>query len=59
MKNENQRKWYTEQEVAHRYRLSLPTLKKMRDAGEIDYIRLGKSVRYPEHVIDGILKKEA
>lgn len=52
-------KFFTEAEVARRYRITRPTIRKMRDEGKIDFIRVGKSIRYPEHVIEGILKKEA
>ncbi len=48
-------KFYTEREIAKRLRISLPTLGKLRKENQIDYFRIGTSVRYPEHVYNGIM----
>lgn len=48
-------KFYTEKEIARRLRLSLPTIGKLRKDNLIDYIRIGNSIRYPEHVYNGIM----
>jgi len=49
-------KFYTEREIAKRLRISLPTLGKLRKENQIDYFKIGTSVRYPEHVFNGIMK---
>lgn len=49
-------KFYTEKEIARRLRISLPTLGKLRKENQIDYFKIGTSVRYPEHVFHGIMK---
>ncbi len=48
-------KFYTEKEIAKRLRISLPTLGKLRKDKDIDFIKVGNSIRYPEHVFNGIL----
>jgi excisionase family DNA binding protein len=48
-------KFYTEREIAKRLRISLPTLGKLRKNNQIDYFRIGNSVRYPAHVFNGIM----
>ncbi len=48
-------KFYTEKEIAKRLRISLPTLGKLRKDKDIDFIMVGNSIRYPEHVFNGIL----
>jgi excisionase family DNA binding protein len=48
-------KFYTEKEIAKKLRISLPTLGKLRKDKGIDFIKVGNSVRYPEHVFNGIL----
>jgi len=50
-------KFYTEKEIAKRFRVTVVTLCKLRKKGEIDFIRVGNSIRYPAHVFDGIMKK--
>lgn len=49
-------KFYTEKEIARRLRISLPTIGKLRKDNLIDYIRIGNSIRYPEHVFNGIMQ---
>ena len=49
-------KFYTEREIARRLRISLPTLGKLRKKNEIDFIKIGDSIRYPDHVFNGIMK---
>lgn len=50
------KKFYTEREIAKRLRISLPTLGKLRKENQIDYFKIGASVRYPEHVFNGVMK---
>lgn len=61
MKNlkESPKGFYFEKEIAKQLRITLPTLKSMRDKGQIDFFRIGKSIRYPAHVFQGKLKLEA
>ena len=49
-------KFYKESEIAKRLRISLPTLGKLRKKNEIDFIKVGDSIRYPDHVFNGIMK---
>lgn len=49
-------KFYKESEIAKRFRISLPTLGKLRKKNEIDFIKVGDSIRYPDHVFNGIMK---
>jgi len=56
MNTQNEKQFFTNREIAKVLRVTLPTLKKMRDKGQIDFIRLGKNIRYPKHVYQGILK---
>jgi excisionase family DNA binding protein len=49
-------KFYTEREIAKRLRISLPTLGKLRKKNEIDFIKVGDSIRYPDHVFNGVMK---
>jgi excisionase family DNA binding protein len=49
-------KFYKESEIAKRLRISLPTLGKLRKKNEIDFIKIGDSIRYPDHVFNGIMK---
>ena len=57
-KTTQEQAFFTEREICKRLNVSPPTLKKMRDAGQIDHFRLGVSVRYPASVYNGILKME-
>jgi len=49
-------KMYTEKEISKRFRVSTVTLNKMRKTNKIDFIKIGGSIRYPQHVYDGIMK---
>jgi hypothetical protein len=49
-------KMYTEKEISKRFGVSKVTLHKMRKANKIDFIQIGGSIRYPQHVYDGIIK---
>jgi hypothetical protein len=53
-KSNNQ--YYSEKEIAKRFKVTVVTLCNMRKAGKIDFIKIGNSVRYPQHVYDGIIK---
>lgn len=55
---QNEEQFFTEKEICKRLRVTLPTLKSMRDKGQIDYFRIGKNIRYPRHVFEGHLKME-
>lgn len=50
-------KFYKESEIAKRLRISLPTLGKLRKKNEIDFIKIGNSIRYPDHVFNGVMKR--
>ncbi len=47
---------YTEKEISKRLRVSTVTLHKMRKAGKIDFFQVGGSIRYPQHVYDGVMQ---
>ena len=47
---------FTEKEISKRLRVSTVTLHKMRKSNKIDFIQIGGSIRYPQHVYDGIMK---
>jgi len=49
-------KMYTEKEISKRFRVTTVTLHKMRKTNKIDFIKIGGSIRYPQHVYDGIMK---
>lgn len=51
-------KFYTEREIAKRLNVTVVTLCKLRKNKEIDFFRVGNSVRYPSHVWNGVLKLE-
>ena len=48
-------KFYTEKEISKRLRITIQSLCKLRKNNNIDFIKVGNSVRYPEHVYNGIL----
>lgn len=48
-------KFYTEKEISKRLRITIQSLCKLRKNNEIDFIKVGASVRYPEHVYNGIM----
>lgn len=48
-------KFYTEKEISKRLRITIQSLCKLRKNKDIDFIKVGSSVRYPEHVYNGIL----
>ena len=58
MSTQNNIKFYTEKEISERFRISQVTLHKMRKANKIDFVKIGGSIRYPQHVYDGIMKKK-
>jgi excisionase family DNA binding protein len=51
--------FYTTKEISKRLKVSDVTLCNLRKAGKIDFIRVGNSVRYPQHVYDGIMQLDA
>jgi len=51
-------KFYTDKEISQRFRISSVTLHKMRKSNKIDFVKIGGSIRYPQHVYDGIMKKK-
>jgi hypothetical protein len=57
MKDSNNQ-YYSEKEISKRFKVSVVTLCNMRKAGKIDFIRVGNSVRYPQHVYNGIMQLE-
>lgn len=56
MKKQEPIKFYTEKEISERFRITTVTLHKMRKSNKIDFIQIGGSIRYPQHVYDGIMK---
>ena len=50
-------KFYTEKEIARKLRISLVTLGKLRKQAQIDFIKIGNSIRYPEHVYNGLMQR--
>ncbi len=48
-------KFYTEKEISKRLRITIQSLCKLRKNNDIDFIKVGASVRYPEHVFNGIM----
>jgi len=52
-----QTKFFTEKEVAKKLRISLVTLGKLRKQTQIDFIKIGNSIRYPEHVYNGLMQR--
>ena len=40
------KEWMTTKEACDYFKVSAPTLKRMRDRGEVEYRRVGKSFRY-------------
>lgn len=48
-------KFYTEKEISKRLRITIQSLCKLRKNSDIDFIKVGASVRYPEHVYNGIM----
>jgi excisionase family DNA binding protein len=58
MIQKNEPQFFTEKEVAKQLRVTLPTLKMLRDTKQIDFIKLGSAIRYPRHVFNGKLKME-
>jgi hypothetical protein len=50
--------YYSEKEIAKRFKVSTVTLCNLRKAGKIDFIRIGNTIRYPQYVYDGIIKKQ-
>jgi len=58
MNVKKEQQFFTEKEVAKQLRVTLPTLFAMRKQGKIDFIRVGKNIRYPLHVFNGKLKAE-
>ena len=48
-------KFYTEKEISKRLRITIQSLCKLRKNNEIDFIKVGESVRYPEHVYNGVM----
>jgi hypothetical protein len=48
-------KFYTEKEISKRLRITIQSLCKLRKNNDIDFIKVGASVRYPEHVYNGIM----
>jgi hypothetical protein len=50
-------KFYTEKEIARKLRISLVTLGKLRKQTQIDFIKIGNSIRYPEHVYNGLMQR--
>ena len=40
------KEWMTTKEACAYFKVSAPTLKRMRDRGEVEYRRVGKSFRY-------------
>jgi hypothetical protein len=48
-------KFYTEKEIAKRFGITIQSLCKLRKNNEIDFIKVGASVRYPEHVYNGVM----
>jgi hypothetical protein len=41
-----QKEWLTSKEACNHFKVSQPTLKGMRERGEVEYRRVGKSFRY-------------
>ena len=41
-----QKEWMTTKEACNHFKVSQPTLKRMRERGEVEYRRVGKSFRY-------------
>ena len=42
----SQKQWLTTKEACEYFKVSQPTLKRMRDNGEVEYRRVGKNFRY-------------
>ncbi len=42
----SQKEWLTTKEACEHFKVSQPTLKGMRERGEVEYRRVGKSFRY-------------
>ena len=40
------KEWMTTKEACNYFKVSQPTLKRMRERGEVEYRRVGKSFRY-------------
>ena len=40
------KEWLTTKEACAYFKVSQPTLKRMRDSGEVKYMRVGKNFRY-------------
>ena len=40
------KEWLTTKEACEYFKVSAPTLKRMRERGEVEYRRVGKSFRY-------------
>lgn len=56
MNTKESNRLFTEKEISKRLRVSTVTLHKMRKANKIDFIQIGGSIRYPQHVYDGIIQ---
>ena len=41
-----QKEWMTTKEACNHFKVSQPTLKRMRERGEVEYRRVGKNFRY-------------
>lgn len=48
---------YKEKELAKILRISLPTLKRLRYAGKIEFLRVGMQVRYTRPHLEAYLRK--
>ncbi len=48
---------YKEKEVADILHVSCPTLKRLRYAGEINFLRIGTQVRYTQQHLDDYLQR--
>ena len=42
----SQKEWLTTKEACNHFKVSQPTLKRMRERGEVEYRRVGNSFRY-------------
>ena len=42
----SQKEWLTTKEACEYFKVSQPTLKRMRERGEVEYRRVGKNFRY-------------
>ena len=42
----SQKEWLTTKEACEYFKVSQPTLKRMRDSSEVEYRRVGKNFRY-------------